>query len=127
MPIRSAILSELQPSPDPPDVDAVRRKHLHGLSQRTGRDVILYPSGWVQQQAPPRLTSIIDEDIQPLMDACADDEIVMAKHSFLGPTDPQVLLQTHLGLRLVPAQAISSTEPKENALIQPSRLHGCRC
>ena len=159
MPIWSDILSELQLSGDPPDVDAVRRKYLHGLNRHTGRDVILYASGWVQKQASPKLTSIVDEDIQALMEvtwglqgpgvdlvlhspggspeaaeafvtylrsrfshvrvlvpqlamsaatmiACAADEIVMGKHSFLGPTDPQVLLQTPLGLRSVPAQAV---------------------
>lgn len=40
------------------------------------------------------------------MIACAADEIILGKHSFLGPTDPQILLETHLGKRLVPAQAI---------------------
>lgn len=37
---------------------------------------------------------------------CAADEIVLGKHSFLGPTDPQILLATPLGNRSVPAQAI---------------------
>lgn len=40
------------------------------------------------------------------MIACAADEIVLGKHSFLGPTDPQILLQTSLGTRAVPAQAV---------------------
>ena len=40
------------------------------------------------------------------MIACAADEIVLGKHSFLGPTDPQILLQTSLGARAVPAQAV---------------------
>ena len=39
------------------------------------------------------------------MIACAADEILMGKHSFLGPTDPQLLLPTPLGMRVVPAQA----------------------
>lgn len=38
--------------------------------------------------------------------SCAADEIVLGKHSFLGPTDPQILLATPLGNRFVPAQAI---------------------
>lgn len=38
--------------------------------------------------------------------SCAADEIVLGKHSFLGPTDPQLLLATPLGNRFVPAQAI---------------------
>ena len=40
------------------------------------------------------------------MVACAADEIVMGKHSFLGPTDPQFVLETGLGKRAVAAQAI---------------------
>ncbi|MHB0978873.1 MAG: SDH family Clp fold serine proteinase [Thermoleophilia bacterium] len=38
--------------------------------------------------------------------ACSADEIVMGAHSFLGPTDPQFVLTTSLGPRMVPAQAI---------------------
>lgn len=37
--------------------------------------------------------------------ACAANEILMGKHSFLGPTDPQIVLSTPLGMRSVPAQA----------------------
>ncbi|MBI4754107.1 MAG: serine protease [Betaproteobacteria bacterium] len=40
------------------------------------------------------------------MIACAANEILMGKHSFLGPIDPQFVLQTPLGVRMVPAQAI---------------------
>jgi hypothetical protein len=40
------------------------------------------------------------------MIACAADQIVMGKHSFLGPIDPQLIMQTALGPRSVPAQAI---------------------
>lgn len=40
------------------------------------------------------------------MISCAADEIVMGKHSFLGPTDPQLMLPTGEGIRAVPAQAI---------------------
>ena len=38
--------------------------------------------------------------------ACSADRIVMGKHSSLGPIDPQVLLQTPVGVRWVPAFAI---------------------
>jgi hypothetical protein len=40
------------------------------------------------------------------MMACAADVIVLGKHSFLGPIDPQVIIPTPLGPRMVPAQAI---------------------
>ena len=38
--------------------------------------------------------------------ACAANEIVMGKHSYLGPTDPQVILQTPLGVRMVAVHSI---------------------
>jgi len=40
------------------------------------------------------------------MIACAADELVLGKHSFMGPTDPQLVLHTSLGVRFVPAQSI---------------------
>jgi hypothetical protein len=38
--------------------------------------------------------------------ACSADRIVMGKHSFLGPIDPQMILDTPLGRQPIPAQAI---------------------
>jgi hypothetical protein len=38
--------------------------------------------------------------------ACFADSIVMGKHSFLGPIDPQMIIITPLGQRMVPAEAI---------------------
>lgn len=41
------------------------------------------------------------------MMACASDEIVLARHSTLGPTDPQMAIRTNTGeSRLVPAHAL---------------------
>jgi hypothetical protein len=40
------------------------------------------------------------------MMACAADVLLLGKHSFLGPIDPQFILNTPLGQRVVPAQAI---------------------
>ncbi len=163
MPIWSEILAELASTQQQPgllDFDGVRRKYLAELYGYTGRNVILYASGWLQKNAaPPALVSIGDEDMQAFMEvsqglegdkldlilhspggspeaaeavvsylrsrfshvrvfvpqlamsaatmiACAADEIVLGKHSFLGPTDPQLVLPTSLGVRAVPAQAI---------------------
>jgi hypothetical protein len=50
------------------------------------------------------------------MIACAADEIVMGAHSFLGPIDPQMPLNTALGPRMVPAQAI--IEQFERAMVE---------
>ena len=162
MPIWSEILRELTQTaaPDkPPDFDGVRRRYLAALQEHTGRNVVLYASGWLQKDAPPALTSINDEDIHALMEvtsglrdtnldlilhspggspeaaegvvsylrskfqhirvivpelamsaatmiSCAANEILMGKHSFLGPIDPQLLVSTQLGRRYVPAQAV---------------------
>jgi len=38
--------------------------------------------------------------------ACSANRIVMGKHSFIGPIDPQIILQTKMGTMSVPAQAI---------------------
>ena len=161
MPIWSDILSELGHTQQKgrPDFDGVRRKYLLKMQQHSGRDTVLYASGWLQKEGPPALISISDEDIQAFMEvtyglngdkldlilhspggspeaaeaivsylrsrfshirvivpqlamsaatmiSCAADEIVLGKHSFLGPTDPQILLSTSLGRRLVPAQSV---------------------
>ena len=163
MPIWSEILTELastQEQGNPPDFDSVRRKYLAEMHRHTGRNIILYASGWLQKpDVPPAPVSISDEDMQALMEvsqglagdqldlilhspggspeaaeaivsylrqrfthirvivpqlamsaatmiSCAANEIVLGKHSFLGPTDPQLLLQTSLGIRAVPAQAV---------------------
>lgn len=53
------------------------------------------------------------------MIACAADEIVMGKHSFLGPTDPQVLLSE----RFVPAQGIlDEFEKAKRECVDPANL-----
>ena len=163
MPIWSEILTELastQEQGNPPDFDSVRRKYLAEMHRHTGRNIILYASGWLQKpDVPPAPVSIGDVDMQALMEvsqglagneldlilhspggspeaaeaivsylrqrfthirvivpqlamsaatmiSCAANEIVLGKHSFLGPTDPQLLLQTSLGIRAVPAQAV---------------------
>lgn len=38
--------------------------------------------------------------------ALAADKIIMGKHSFIGPIDPQFILNTQVGVQAVPAQAI---------------------
>ncbi len=175
MPIWSEILAELNTT-SPPDFDGVRRKYLLKLQKHTGRDVILYASGWLQSEAPPALVSIGEEDLHGLMEvtsglrgpgvdvilhspggspeaaeaivsylrarfshirviipqlamsaatmiACAANEIVMGKHSFLGPTDPQLPLATALGMRLVPAQAILDQFDKaQHECADPAKL-----
>jgi len=57
------------------------------------------------------------------MIACAADEIVLGKHSFLGPTDPQILIPTGLGARWVAAQAVLDQFDKaQKESIDPNKL-----
>jgi len=58
------------------------------------------------------------------MFACACDEIVMGKHSFLGPIDPQMNLNTRLGPMSVPAQAILDEFEKAKIECQDPRKIG---
>ena len=56
--------------------------------------------------------------------ACAADVIVMGKHSFIGPIDPQVIVHTCLGIRTIPAQAIIEQfkKAKEECKDDPKNL-----
>jgi hypothetical protein len=57
------------------------------------------------------------------MIACAADVVVLGKHSFLGPIDPQFTLNTPLGPRLVPAQAIlDQFEFARKECMDPSKM-----
>ncbi|MHB8867417.1 MAG: SDH family Clp fold serine proteinase [Thermoleophilia bacterium] len=54
---------------------------------------------------------------------CAADEILLGAHSFLGPTDPQFVLPTPLGQRMVPAQAIlEQFKLAQSELSDPSKI-----
>lgn len=164
MPTWGEILAELKQEAErtkKAPFDSVRKKYLALLSQKTGRNVILYATRWTQTGMPvnPETISINDEDIQGLMEvvhglqgpaldlilhspggsaeateafvdylrtkfsdirviipqvamsaatmlACSANTIVMGKHSSLGPIDPQMILETPLGVRAHPAQAI---------------------
>jgi hypothetical protein len=55
----------------------------------------------LRQIEMPELTMSTDAMI-----ACAPNEIVLGKHSSLGPTDPQIFIPTSLGVRFVPARAV---------------------
>ena len=57
------------------------------------------------------------------MIACSADEIVLGKHSFLGPTDPQIPLPSGTGLTLVPAQAVlDQFEKAKEECVDPEKL-----
>ncbi len=57
------------------------------------------------------------------MIACAANTIVMGRHSFIGPVDPQFNMQTSLGIRMVPAQAIvDQFEKAKEECADPAKL-----
>lgn len=145
MPSWDKILKEIGGTTDP--FDAIRRKYLHQLHEKTGRNIIIYYSGWLQKahfQSQGYRFDIVDTDktgfmttinglnrskgldlvlhtpggsiattesivnylramfgtnirvIVPqlamsagTMIACSAYEIIMGKHSSLGPIDPQ--------------------------------------
>ena len=52
--------------------DRVRRNYLSELHKLTGRNIIIYYSGWLQagDRAPPDVFSIVDHDKIGFMSAC---------------------------------------------------------
>ena len=57
------------------------------------------------------------------MISCAANEIMMGKHSFLGPIDPQLVVSTPLGRRFVPAQAVlDQFDRAQQECVDPARL-----
>jgi len=54
--------------------------------------------------------------------ACSANTILMGKHSFLGPIDPQFILQTQTGVQSIPAQAILDQFDKAKEECQNPKL-----
>jgi len=55
--------------------------------------------------------------------ACSANEIIMGAHSFIGPIDPQMIVNTRLGLQAIPAQAIiDQFEKAKQECINPNNL-----
>jgi ClpP class serine protease len=141
MPSWHKILNEINSTGSTHDV--IRRKYIKELSEKTGRNTIIYYSGWLQkpgfagtevndndknglmtvihgldrtkgldlvlhtpggevaatESLIDYLNSMFNHDIRAIvpqlamsagtMIACACDQIIMGKHSSLGPIDPQ--------------------------------------
>ena len=116
--------SWLQRHDAPPDKIAIVDQDIHSLKivasdlRGSDLDIILHSPGG----SPAAVEAIVRylrsrfTDIRVIvpnfaksaatMIACSANRIVMGKHSFLGPTDPQIPLITPLGPRLVSAQAV---------------------
>ena len=70
MPNWGEVLNEIQNvGPQPGPVDSVRRKYTKKLYEYTGRNIILYYSGWLQRGDAPIQSIIYDGDINCFMSA----------------------------------------------------------
>jgi ClpP class serine protease len=91
---------------------------FHGLTPSANLDLILHSPGG-SPEATEAMVYYIRSKFSHVrvivphqamsaatMLACSADKIVMGKHSFLGPIDPQFFVQTALGSQAVPAQAV---------------------
>ncbi|MCY4600510.1 MAG: serine protease [Acidobacteria bacterium] len=108
----------------PPALTSINEEDIHALMevtsglQGTDLDLILHSPGG-SPEAAEGIVSYLRSRFDHIrvivpqlamsaatMISCAADEILMGKHSFLGPIDPQLLVSTQLGPRAVPAQAV---------------------
>lgn len=91
---------------------------VHGLPNQAPLDLIVHSPGG-SPEATEALVAYLRSKFSHIrvivphaamsaatMLACASDEIMMGKHSFLGPIDPQLIISGPLGTRSEPAQAI---------------------
>ncbi len=91
---------------------------IHGLPAAKGLDLILHSPGG-SPEATESLVKYIRskfDDVRVIvphaamsaatMPRAAANRIVMGRHSFLGPIDPQMIIQTDTGTRAVAAHAI---------------------
>jgi ATP-dependent protease ClpP protease subunit len=91
---------------------------MHGLPVENGLDLVIHLPGGSGEAAEALVSYVRSkfDDVRVLvphaamsaatMLACAGDQIVLGKHSFLGPIDPQFIIQTELGRASVAAHAI---------------------
>jgi hypothetical protein len=111
------------PSPEPAMV-SITDEDIQGLMEviyelkGQSLDLVLHSPGGSAEAAEAIVTYLRSKfnDIRVIvpqaamsaatMIACASNRIVMGKHSFIGPIDPQFILQTPLGIQAVPAHAI---------------------
>ena len=100
MPTWSEILGELRASEQNGivDFDGIRRKYLKRLHEHTQRDVILYASGWLQNEDAPALrTSIVDDTAKK---ECADPAKLAAWLPMLSQFGPDLLERCETALKL---------------------------
>jgi|ERR1700731_1135506 len=113
------------PSPTSPELLSINDEDLQGLMEvtyglltNTNLDLILHSPGG-SLEAAEAVVSYLRSNFNHIrvvvpnlamsaatMISCAGDRILMGKHSFLGPIDPQFILNTAVGQRTVSAEAI---------------------
>jgi hypothetical protein len=112
------------PGPVSPELLSINDEDLQGLMEvthgltNTNLDLILHSPGGTLEAAEAMVSYLRSKFshvrvIVPnlamsaaTMISCAGERIVMGKHSFLGPIDPQFILNTAVGQRTVSAEAI---------------------
>ncbi len=108
---------------------------IHGLEGGKGLDLIMHSPGGSVEAAEGLVLYIRSKftDVRVIvpqlaqsaatMIACAANCVMMGKHSFLGPTDPQIQIQTSYGVQFVPAQAITAQFDKAvRECLDPKKL-----
>ena len=112
------------PGPIPPDLLSINDEDLQGLMEvmhgisTSELDLIIHSPGGSLEAAEAVVTYLRSKfaDMRAIvpslalsaatMICCAANRIVLGKHSFLGPIDPQFIVNTALGQRMVSAEAI---------------------
>lgn len=110
--------------PTPPEFLSITDADVHGMMEvvhgltGTSVDIILHSPGGSPNAADAIVSYLRSKftDIRVIvpqaamsaatMLSCAANRVLMGKHSSLGPVDPQMILNTPLGARAVPAAAI---------------------
>jgi hypothetical protein len=107
---------------------------LCGIPEGNGLDLIIHSPGGSAESAEAivkylrskfsdiRVFIPISAMSAATMIACSANRIVMGKHSFIGPIDPQMVLATPLGNRMIPAQAILDQFSRAQKECQNPRL-----
>lgn len=115
----------VSPTPDiPPEMISITDEDIQGLMEvfyglsGSDLDLIIHSPGG-SAEATESMVSYLRSKFTNIrvfvpqaamsaatMLACAANKIVMGKHSSLGPIDPQMILNTPLGQKAIPAQAI---------------------
>jgi hypothetical protein len=119
MPTWGKIIDEIKEDRDtrPSSFDKTRQEYLQEVSDETGRDVILYSSGWTEIELDSPQFSITDTDVQGFMETISDisaDKLDIILHSPGGSTDVAEQIVTYLREKfqeiriIVPQSAMSA-------------------